>query len=118
MKQASCTVLVSTLVLVLGFGRAVQAQPGQYSKPAGTPSSRPAVSPYLDLTRGGDTAFNYHRRVRPEMEWRAATAQDRQLIVHLGQQQDEAKRRQISGLKGTGHAAQFMTYSHFYQLGR
>jgi hypothetical protein len=106
------------LVVLLGLGREAQAQPGQYSKPAGTPSSRPAVSPYLDLTRGGDTAFNYHRRVRPEMEWRAATAQDRLSLARLGQQQDEANRRRASGLKGTGHAAQFMSYSHYYQLGR
>src|SRR5437867_2376924 len=30
-----------------------------------SPSARPAVSPYLDLARGGDPTFSYYRRILP-----------------------------------------------------
>ena len=75
-------------------------------------SDRPTVSPYLDLLRGGDTAFNYHRRVKPEMEWRSATSQNRQSIGQL--QQDQTRGESASKLSGTGHASQFQNFSHFY----
>ncbi|MBI3464664.1 MAG: hypothetical protein HY000_16655 [Planctomycetes bacterium] len=77
------------------------------------PQSRPAVSPYLDLTRGPDTSFTYHRRVLPDLELRAATTQNRQAIGKLRSEQEKAEETK-SKLSGTGHATQFMNLSHFY----
>ena len=77
------------------------------------PQSRPAVSPYLDLVHGPDTSFNYHRRVRPELELRAATTENRQAIGRLRSEQEKVEEAKTK-LSGTGHATQFMNLSHFY----
>jgi hypothetical protein len=91
------------------------AAQGPASGPAGSPSSRPAVSPYLDLTRRGDTTFNYYRRVRPEVELRAATAQNRSAIGQL--RSDQAQAEASRALPTTGHPTYFQNLSHFYPRG-
>ena len=85
--------------------------------------SRPAVSPWLDLTRrgqggGGSAAFNYHRRILPERELRAADVQQRGQIQQLGQTLSTLQ-RSGSTLQGTGHPVRFMDYSQYFpQQGR
>ena len=95
----------------IAFSSAARAQyPGQ---PRPTASS-PAYSPYLNILRPGNTATNYYGLVRPQIDF--------QNQVTTLQQQYGALNRDVNALPAdqplapptTGHAAQFMTYSHYY----
>ena len=74
----------------------------------------PAYSPYLNLLRPGNTAIDRYGLVRPQIDF--------QNQVNSLQQQYGSLNRDISGvaadqqlpLPTTGHAAQFISYSHFY----
>ena len=108
-SRADVAVLVGLVALICVPEASAQARNGH----SAAPQSRPTVSPYLDLTRGPDTAFNYHRRVKPELELRSATAQNRQAIGQVQREQEKAEEAK-SKLSGTGHPTQFMNLSHFY----
>ncbi len=75
--------------------------------------SRPAVSPYLNLLQGGQTAgLNYYNLVRPEIDYRAS-------ILRL-QQQSQVNEQALSDLQSTilpttGHAAAFMAHGNYFQ---
>src|SRR5438552_14759869 len=78
------------------------------------PRSRPAVSPYLNLLRGGSGfAGNYYNLVRPELEFRSN--------IQQLQTQTTANREAVSaletasGLPTTGHRTGFMTHGRFFQ---
>jgi hypothetical protein len=81
-----------------------------YPRP-GNPNAPPVFSPYLNLLRGGNPAFNYYGLVRPEMEWRNSVRslqqQINQLPGTLGVEEPGA------GLV-TGHPIQFMSLSHYF----
>jgi hypothetical protein len=99
------TTLIGLLVLLAG-GASAHAQ---------YPNARPAVSPWLNLYRGGSTAsLNYQNLVRPEMDFRGS-------IVAL-QQQSRANQQGITDLQTnpagplvTGHQAGFMTHTSYFQ---
>lgn len=83
-------------------------------------TSRPTVSPYLNLVRDQSQSFgapNYQTLVRPALEQRElARAQERQvanLQQQIGTMQGDIRRAQ-SGVISTGHPTRFMTYLHFY----
>jgi hypothetical protein len=81
------------------------------------PSSKPTVSPYLNLTRRGDPpAINYYNLVRPEISFR-------QSIQQL-QQQTTTNQQAISTLEAgttapalspTGYPAGFQTHLRYFQ---
>jgi hypothetical protein len=111
---------------VLGFlttGRAsAQYYPGSYGSYG---RSRPALSPYLDLTRGGNPAANYFLGVLPEIDRRRTKVEQGTAINELerrtealGAQLDDDIARQLTGggLPPTGHAATFATYGTYYGL--
>jgi hypothetical protein len=105
------------ILAVLGFLWA--ASPGQaqtgYFRPGGAGGlNRPTTSPYLNLTRPGNTALNYYNLVRPEFEFRNAVqglqTQINQQQQQLGNGQDVGE----GGLPVTGHAVQFQNFSHYF----
>jgi hypothetical protein len=75
------------------------------------PLTRPAVSPYLNLFRGGSSAVNYYDLVRPQQEFAAS-------IQQLQQQQAAPvaplAAESVQGIPVTGHPVQFMNFSRFY----
>ncbi len=76
------------------------------------PLTRPPVSPYLNLFRGGNPALNYYDLVRPQQEF-ATTLQQ------LQQQQQTTPvvpltAESVQGIPVTGHAVRFMSFSRFY----
>jgi hypothetical protein len=85
----------------------------QYIGPSGPASSRPAISPYLNLLRSGQPpGLNYYNLVRPEFEFRgninqlqAQTTANRQAINTV----DTALSTPI-----TGHRSGFMTYGGYF----
>jgi hypothetical protein len=129
MRRLTLTGIVAVgLLALLAPGRAAAQQYygpgyGNYGR------AGPALSPYLNLTRGGNPAANYYLGVLPEIDYRrtkAATARDisdLELRSDVLAQQEQAARPQNvveeltgGGLPPSGHAAAFTTYGAYYGL--
>jgi hypothetical protein len=112
---------LSSIVLAFLFPHTAFAQPQRYN-PASTygPFSRPALSPYLNLIRGGDPAANYYLGVVPERDRRANTVQFGAQLLDLEARSDAASRAapepDIPQLGATGHPAYFLNYSSYYNF--
>jgi hypothetical protein len=91
-------------------GDQAQAQFRGIGRPPANPFGRPAISPYLNLNRGGVPAINYFNLVRPQQDAFAA-------IQGLEYGQEQLQQFQYgaqSPFVGTGHATSFFNYSHYY----
>jgi hypothetical protein len=100
--------------------------PGSYGG-YGRPGGAPALSPYLDLRRGGNAAANYFLGVLPEIDRRRTKVEQGTAITDL-ERRTEMQSSQLQeldtvlspltggGLPPTGHAAAFATYSTYYGL--
>lgn len=57
-------------VAMLSTSSVLAQNPGSFGRPPGpgTPGYRAPVSPYLNLSRGGNAAINYYGLVRPQVE--------------------------------------------------
>lgn len=93
-----------------------------YPRPVYSPYSRPALSPYLNLTRGGNPATNYYLGVLPELDRRATDTAFRAAILDLDRRTALIGREveTIAGLEtlpSTGHAVQFMSFYPYYTIG-
>jgi hypothetical protein len=89
-------------------------------RPVYSPYSRPALSPYLDLTRGGNPATNYFLGTLPELDRRAADTAFRAAILDLDRRTTTIAREVsdlVDILPGTGHPAVFLSYAPYYGLG-
>jgi len=88
---------------------------------------RPAVSPYLNLLRGGSSPTqNYFNLVKPEVEFRSGIQQNSQNINSVQQQTNSLQMQQDntqmflqqqargSRLGATGHTTSFMSHSRFF----
>jgi hypothetical protein len=94
----------------------VRAQgPGPYVRPQTNPYARPVFSPYLNLLNGAtNPAINYYGLVRPEIDFRSSLQQLQQQVNTLPTTPGVSE---ATGLPATGHATQFLNYSHFYSSG-
>ena len=115
---ACCTLFAFTSGSARGqsgyqFGPLVR--PGLY--PAGTPG----LSPYLDLTRGGNRATNYFLGTIPEIERRRNAAVFGSAILDLERRStlpvEPAVEELVPTLAQTGHPVAFMNYYPYYLLG-
>lgn len=104
---AASFVVVDTLPLS-AQGRAARSGRAGYRNTL----SRPTVSPYLNLTRGGNPAINYFTLTRPPIDLRAQQFRQQQATQGLQREIDEGVR--ASELPPTGHSASYMNYSHYY----
>jgi hypothetical protein len=78
--------------------------------------NRPAVSPYLNLNRGGDPAINYYGLVRPQLQYNRALQNVGNDINFLESNLAAAQAQQQPAQ--TGHGASFMTqYQYFMNNG-
>ena len=68
--------------------------------------SRPAVSPYLNILRGGDPAINYYGLVRPQVAFGKA-------FQSLGNDVT-ALESAPNALSQTGNRSSFMTHSRYF----
>jgi hypothetical protein len=112
------------LVLVTAVGLGVSTASAQVpvapmiNTPIGQPpiSQMPAISPFLNLTRGGLPAVNYYGIVVPQLQTQAS-------IGLLQQQVQYGLNNQLGGPVGTqqvlntGHSATFFNLSHYYPVG-
>jgi hypothetical protein len=63
---------IAALTSVFGLlvlGSCLARAQGPYVRPQTSPVSRPPLSPYLNLFRGGNPAINYYGLVRPQQEF-------------------------------------------------
>jgi len=110
MKNLGLSILALGVLISLAAGSASAQFQQQYQ----LPSSRPAISPWLNLLRSGGTASdNYYNLVRPQFQ------NDSGLYQLQGQTQ--ANRNAIGSLEGgagsqytTGHRAGFMTQARYF----
>src|SRR5262245_26793062 len=106
------------LGIAVGLGWAIFPTHGYGQAPplgAGVFGPRPAVSPYLNLTRGGLPAVNYFGLVRPQIETQQAL-QNLQQQIQLGVNPlvNPGANPQVLT---TGHSATFNNLSHYYPVG-
>jgi hypothetical protein len=105
--------LGSLIALVVLAGTNLWAQ-GQ--TPAGTPPPRRSpVSPYIDLAgqRGGNAAFQYYRRIQPELQMRSSI-QNVQQQLNVTQSEVAEIGSAVGPRRGTGHSTQFMNLSGYF----
>ena len=99
--------IAGLLLCVTPLGARAQS-PG--IRPQTSPFPRPAVSPYLNMARGGSPALNYYNLVRPQ--------QDTQTAILQLQQQSRATTQLIQtppdAILTTGHPSRFLNYSHYF----
>lgn len=82
-----------------------------FSRYPTNPANRPAVSPYINLIRGGSTAgVNYYGLVRPEVDFRNAIQQNQQQIAANQQSISDI----VVGPTATGHPARYMTHWGYF----
>jgi len=119
MTRTTLLALTVTLAGAAALPPGAQAQFPSGGTGYSTPSSRPFVSPYLNLLRAGNSpGFNYFTLVRPQFEAQAAA---NQLRFQTSQNQQAISALQQQGTTGalvTGHQVGFMTHlSYFQSLG-
>ena len=111
MTRQTSWLIAAAVVVVLNSGALQAQQPGGFN-------SRPAYSPYLNLTRpGASVTQNYYGLVRPEV-------QARQSVGNL-QGALAAEQQIIGGLQAggqtelpvTGHQASFLNYRTYFLSG-
>jgi hypothetical protein len=91
--------------LFLAVGTVAQAQ---------SPYTRPPVSPYWNLYRGGQPGnLNYYNLVRPDLEFRSSIQQLR--LQNQTTQQSLNDLQAPAGTLVTGHQAGFQTQSTYFQ---
>ncbi len=107
----------------LNVDQIAQAQTPYYGGPRGArqpqkfgslnrTTSRPTVSPYVNLLRrGNSTALNYYGLVRPEQDFRAA---NEQFSANFGQLESDLRKTQTtpddsSTRTGSGHRTSFQS---------
>ena len=103
--------LTATVVAFLCCG-SVRAQFGTFGRSPTNSFNRPALSPYLNLSRGGSPAINYFNLVRPQQD-AAQTFQG--LQFRQNELCDQTQQFGTTpGYVGSGHATSYFNYSHYY----
>src|SRR6266566_9988988 len=114
--MANCSLSLATVAGLLALAAApCAAQPPSYGPPGvGQPSltSRPTVSPYLNLLRRGQpAALNYYNLVRPQNQFYQSIQQLQQDVGSNTQNLSALTLQQpAASLPPTGHLAGFMTH--------
>jgi hypothetical protein len=119
--------LASACALALVFTGGVRPAAAQFSqfygplyRPGLYPYGTPGLSPYLDLTRGGNRAANYFLGTVPEIERRRNAADFGAAILDLERRPAAVEtnaEEQVPTFSSTGHPVAFMSYYPYYLLG-
>ncbi len=83
------------------------------------PFQRPAVSPYLNMTRGGNPAINYFGLVQPQLNTAKSILQlqvQQQTMPQLGQPFAPLDGSAGFSLPETGHPTAFFNYSTYFPM--
>ena len=111
MRRLLSAALILTGSLVLASSEARSQGPGTAGPSTYT---RPTVSPWLNLGRGGPAALNYYQGVRPETDLYRNISQTNRLNQQVSSNQ-QGIQDIASGLLTTGHSVRFMSYGYYFQ---
>lgn len=113
--RTCCTALLALVGSIL-VAETARAQ-GVYLQPRGpNPYLRPAVSPYLNMFRGGSTAINYYGLVQPQVQGAQAITQlEQRVLTPLGS--GAGFEEGAAGQMGGGHAF-FQNHGAFFMTMR
>lgn len=102
-------------ILALGALSTVSTTQG-HAQPLGGPSTRPAISPYLNLLRpGGVSVQNYFGLVRPQQQARTALNNLQQQVGTLNKSVNLLESgNQVGAGVSTGHAFGYMTHGQYF----
>jgi hypothetical protein len=104
--MTSIKTTLPALVLVFGLAGPLWAQALPLN-----PALRPAVSPYINLTRQGSSGgVNYYGLVKPDIQFRSGILQNQQEIANSQQ----AISSLAAGPITTGHRVGFMTQWRYF----
>jgi hypothetical protein len=120
MRSALMTSALALSTLFLVSASSARAQYGPIYRPGLYPYGTPGLSPYLDLTRGGNRAANYFLGTIPEIERRQNTAVFGAAILDLERRNvpvEPTAEELVPTLPSTGHPVGFMTYYPYYVIG-
>jgi hypothetical protein len=110
--------LTAVVLLLLAPGGSVHAQGYTPYRQGYGPYSRPLLSPYLNMLRGGDPATNYYLGVIPEIDRRTNYARVRSNILNIEQQLEDqtapTSPAVTAPLKSTGHPVTFLNTSGYF----
>ncbi len=104
-------------------GKEAQAQSPRFNPyNAANPYNRPTLSPYLNLLRrDASITENYFTLVRPQVQFNSMLNTQQQEISQLNRNVQALKSvtpGEQQAIRGTGHPAAFMNFSHFYPSAR
>jgi hypothetical protein len=122
MANNSSRLVTAAGMLALFVAPCPAQPPGFAPSGVGQPpiTSRPTISPYLNLTRrGGSTASNYYNLVRPQNQFYQSIQQIQQEVGANVQELSALQQQSASGLRPTGHVAGFLNHgAYFMTMGR
>ncbi len=127
MRIATYLIAAAGLAGVLALPQSAAAQFFQYGNmnrgfgAQGPTTQYPALSPYLDIVRGGSPAINYFLGTIPELDRRNFQAGVLSTLPTLEgyalQAQQPADINAIPTLNQTGHLSAFQAYGSYYGYG-
>jgi hypothetical protein len=118
MRTLWVALLAVGMVMLATASRAPAQYPQYYQRPGFNTYSGPALSPYLNLLRGGSPSANYYLGVLPEFDRRAKDLQFRTEIQDLERRTAMTPETGELGplLPETGHPSYFANYGSYYNL--
>ena len=127
MRIATYLIAAAGLLAVLAHPQSAAAQFAQYGNMnrgfgyQGPTTMYPALSPYLDIVRGGNPAINYFLGTIPELDRRNFQAGVLATLPGLEssflQAQQPGDINAIPTLNQTGHLSAFQAYGSYYGYG-
>src|SRR5262245_7333705 len=115
-KSRNCLVLaVLGGTVMLASSNCALAQVGFFPNQT-NPLYRPAVSPYLNLARGGNPAINYYGIVKPQVDFgrqiQMLQLQQQSLMPTWGLTLEDDLTQPTTSI--TGHPSMFFNYGHYF----
>ncbi len=119
MNLRPAAIALTVLGICFAASSEALAQRAPYSRPSANAASnilsRPTVSPYLNLLRGG--VGGYQSLVRPLADNNRAARQNARQIQQLRRNTGQARTGRSAGstqFAPTGHSTAYRNFSHFY----
>ena len=107
---------VLTVLCVVGWIGAAEAQSPNRTRPTLQPFQRPTTSPYLNLLGPGGPAYQYYQNVIPQQDFQRSQQQFRESVYNMqkGISQNQRQIMDLNTIGPTGHRAGFMNQGSYF----